>query len=122
MPPDPESVPLPDPPPARPAAHDAAIEAALRRFDGVDEPSVAPSRPTPWTRRPQFQLAVAASLALVVALPAVLILRDRETVPDEGSGSAPAGREHLPVPSVLPADRAEMAPEKPAESNVPAAP
>ena len=30
---------LPEPPPPRPARRDAAIDAALRRFDGIDEPA-----------------------------------------------------------------------------------
>ena len=32
---------LPKPPPPRPARRDAAIETALRKFDGVDEPKAA---------------------------------------------------------------------------------
>jgi hypothetical protein len=82
MPPDLESVSLPDPPQPRPAARDAAIDAALRRFDGVDEPVATAPRPSPWTRRPQFQLAVAASLVLVIGIPATLIgLRDQDSGP-----------------------------------------
>src|SRR4051812_26039818 len=84
MHPDDESVSLPDPPPPRPSARDAAIEAAMRRFDGVaDEPQAGVSRPrVAWSRRPQLQLSVAASLVLAVGLPATFIaIRDHHTVP-----------------------------------------
>jgi len=79
---DPESVSLPEPPPPRPAARDAAIEAALRRFEGAEKPTKARRRPTPWTRRPQFQLAMAASLVLAIGLPtALIVLRDQASHP-----------------------------------------
>ena len=39
---------LPEPPPPRPARRDAAIDAALRKFDGVEEPALAArERPAP---------------------------------------------------------------------------
>ena len=95
MSPDPESVPLPEPPPPRPAARDAAIEAALKRFDGVEEKPAVPVRPTPWTRKPQFQLAIAASLLLVIGLPATLIgLRNQPSHPlAVAPAAAPAASE-----------------------------
>jgi hypothetical protein len=102
MSPDPESVSLPEPPPPRPAARDAAIEAAIRRFDGVEEPAV-PARPgpRPWARRPEFQLAMAASLALIIGVPAALIgTRGEDGVPSrEQAPTAPASRMAEPARS-----------------------
>ena len=69
---------LPEPPPPRPAGRDAAIAAALRRFDG--EPASAPepraSKASPansWTRHPQLGLALAASLVVIIGFPAAFI-------------------------------------------------
>ena len=76
---------VPEPPPARPARRDAAIEAALRQFDGEqaaapDRPVAGP-RPASWGRRPQLGVALAASLAIVIGVPAaVIVLRDQTPV------------------------------------------
>jgi hypothetical protein len=83
---------VPEPPPPRPARRDAAIEAALRRFDGIeDQPSAAADRQRAtsppamsWTRkyRPQFGVLVSATLIAVIGLPAALIaIRDRPPTP-----------------------------------------
>ncbi len=72
---------LPSPPPPRPAARRAAIDAALRRFDGIEEAPAQrePRRRLGWAtmhRRPAGAL-VAAALVAVVFIPAVpIILRD----------------------------------------------
>lgn len=75
---------LPIPPPPRPAARRDAIDAALRKFDGIEEaPAERPARKRPsrlqWAtahRRPVGALVTAALIA-VVLIPAVpLILRD----------------------------------------------
>ena len=74
---------LPEPPPARPARREAAIESALRRFDGVGEPAAAKPRASTWSRRhrPQLAFATSAMLVLVLAVPATLVgLRERESV------------------------------------------
>src|SRR5205809_766366 len=90
MPPDNESVSLPEPPPPRPAARDAAIGAAMRRFDGAAGSAGAKPR-VAWSRRPQLQLAIAASLVLAVGLPATWIaVRDHGPLP--GSSTTPAGQ------------------------------
>lgn len=75
---------MPEPPHARPARRDAAIEAALRRFDG--EPTAAPAssapRPASWSRHPQLGVALAASLVIVIGIPAAVIaLRDQGPAP-----------------------------------------
>ena len=88
---------LPKPPPPRPARRDAAIEAALRRFDGADEPAALPrkvgymSRPAgwAWTRHPQVGLALAASLVVVIGLPAALIVIRNENPPAAESSAPP---------------------------------
>jgi hypothetical protein len=72
---------LPKPPPPRAVRRDAAIDAALRKFDGVEEVSSPPAaRPRPsrsWMRRPQLAVAMSAMFVLIVGVPAALIgLRD----------------------------------------------
>jgi len=75
---------LPSPPPPRPAARRDAIDAALRKFDGVEDAPAgraAHQRPSriPWAtmhRRPAGALVTAALIAIVF-IPAVpLILRN----------------------------------------------
>ncbi|HET8750795.1 MAG TPA: hypothetical protein VFM42_08650, partial [Sphingomicrobium sp.] len=68
---------LPEPPPPRPARRDAAIEAALRKFDGVEDAAPAarerPRRSWASTHRPQLAVLVSAMLVVVVGIPAALI-------------------------------------------------
>ncbi len=68
---------LPEPVPPRPARRDAAIEAALRKFDGAEEaaPSArkGPLRAWTSTHRPQVAVLVSAMLLVVVGIPAALI-------------------------------------------------
>ena len=99
MPPDPESLSLPEPPPPRPQARDAAIGAALRGFDGDQVSNVAPLRRVAWSRRPEVRFAMAASLALIIGVPAALIgTRDRRPTPasapfeESASNTTPSGR------------------------------
>jgi hypothetical protein len=78
------SISLPIPPPPRPVARQAAIAAAIRKFDGIEEaPAGRAARPRPsriaWAtmhRRPAGAL-VAAALIAIVFIPVVpFILRD----------------------------------------------
>lgn len=62
---------LPDPPPPRPARRDAAIEAAMLRFDGKEAPTPA-LRPAPRRARfgwPQAGALVTAGLVAVLSVP-----------------------------------------------------
>ena len=80
---------LPTPPPPRPAARRAAVEAALRKFDGSEEAlpeSSAPRRPTRswWTnlgRRPAGALVTAALIAVIGVPAAMIALRDQNIAP-----------------------------------------
>ena len=76
---------LPEPPPPRPPRRDAAIDAALRRFDGIDEPARgARERRPSWARthRPQMAVMVSALLLMIVGIPAALIgLRNSPSPP-----------------------------------------
>jgi hypothetical protein len=78
---------LPEPPPPRPARRDAAIEAALRKFDGGEDaaPSVreAPRRSWASAHRPQLALALSAMLLVVIGVPAALIGIRNESAPPE---------------------------------------
>lgn len=70
---------LPDPPPPAPVRREAAIEAALRRFDGQTADATPPSaqarpRPLPWWRelgRPQVGVMISAALVALVGVPAI---------------------------------------------------
>jgi hypothetical protein len=85
---------VPEPPPPRPARRDAAIEAALRRFDGIEDHHPAtPS--TSWARkhRPQFGVLVTAGLIAAIGLPlALMAIRDRP-VTTTGEVASPATAE-----------------------------
>lgn len=74
------SISLPNVPPPRPAARRTAIEAALRKFDGIDEPTTARTsagRPTrfAWAsiyQRPVGAL-VAAAVVAAISIPVALV-------------------------------------------------
>lgn len=72
------SVSLPVPPPPNPAARRAAIDSAMRRFDGIaDSPSERPRRPSLWqwasTHRGAAGGLVTAALIAVISIPAIQI-------------------------------------------------
>ena len=110
---------LPHVPPPRPAGRDAAIEIALRKFDGVEEP--APARPAarPWVRTHRTQLGVALSALtlLVIGVPAAMMgLRNQ---PPAFESPPTATRERAaPVPRQVPLRaQAEPAPVSPVSIN-----
>ncbi|HEX6218372.1 MAG TPA: hypothetical protein VFZ35_03780 [Sphingomicrobium sp.] len=93
-----ESSLLPEPPPPRPARRDAAIGAAMRRFDGVEEPTVAPKQAARrgFGSRPQFGALVTASLIAVIGIPAAMIaIRNNDLPPPAPTSTAP--RQQAPV-------------------------
>lgn len=97
---------LPDPPPPRPAARKDAIEAALRKFDGIEE-KPAVRRPSKWlgmNRRAFGALATAAIVAVISVPIALDALRDLPQPPQQ----------QAPPPVV--ADVAEPALQAPAAS------
>ena len=72
------SVSLPTPPPPRPAARREAIEAALKKFDGIEVPAKRPARS--WWASHQRQLGAFATAAIiaVVSIPVALsVLQDQ---------------------------------------------
>lgn len=84
---------LPKAPPPRPARRDAAIGAALRRFDGTKEPAAAASPASAkwaWGRRPQFGLAMSMAVVAVIGLPAALVaIRNADVAPPQEAPPAP---------------------------------
>lgn len=132
-----EFIAVPDPPPPRPAARQAAIEAALRKFDGVEEPPAAPSDPGArsrkwWStmhRRPAGAL-VAAALIAVISVPVALIaLRDEasnlgppvrepvQSAQDAATGTAPAEQvQNAPTNEMQPANEAPSPPQPSVQS------
>lgn len=105
---------LPEPPPPRNARRDAAIEAAMLRFDGKEPTStVAPPRPArPASRwsllgRPQFGALLTAALVGVIAVPIWLSNGDQLTPknqPTQPAAQEPvrAGSPALPAPAAQP--------------------
>ena len=129
---------LPQAPPPRPAARRGAIETALRKFDGIDEPHAA-FRPTRfgWAnahRRPVGALVTAAIVA-AISIPVVLVtLRDPPTASEIPPQSPPAtvqpaqpGQPEFAPPPLEPQQQAEdiaaiEPPPAPAALAPPAAP
>ncbi|WP_426260945.1 tetratricopeptide repeat protein [Sphingomonas sp. DC1100-1] len=99
---------LPDPPPPRPAARRAALDAAMARFDGVEAPT-PPRRQPParagWRLRPGPAGAL-ASIALV-ALVGIPMALDHRDVPSEVARHRPKGDAR---PEQIVADRMAPAP------------
>ena len=97
---------LPEPPPARPAHRDAAIEAALRKFDGIEEPRKAAPPRASWRYSPRLGFAVSAVLFVAIGIPAAMIgIRDR------GSHSV----QQAPAPAALSTRVAPPPPAAPVE-------
>lgn len=72
---------LPEPPPPRAVRREAAIDAAMRRFDGeaaapVAKPVRAPVRT--WLGRPQMAAFASVALVAVVGIPLALTVLERE--------------------------------------------
>lgn len=78
---------LPEPPPPRPAARNAAIAAAMRRFDGIADVPAAAERPrtSPWSAR-WGAVGAFASILLVMLIGIPITLR---TLPQQSAGSDP---------------------------------
>lgn len=68
---------LPAPPPPNPAARRAGIDAAMRKFDGIEEPARPRARQSPWqwasTHRRATGGLVTAALIAVVGIPAIQV-------------------------------------------------
>jgi hypothetical protein len=93
---------LPDPPPPRPAARKEAIEAALRKFDGIAETPAA--RRSSWLgmdRRAFGALATAAIVAVISVPIALDALRDLPQPPQQAQPPvvADVGEPALEAPS-----------------------
>ena len=105
-----DMVSLPSPPPPRPATRREAIDAALRKFDGIeDAPARKPQRPRlGWASlqgRPAGAM-VAAAMVAIIGIPAIQIaIRDNPPVTEESA--AP----DLAAPGQDAADRSPLAPE-----------
>ncbi|HEU0100452.1 MAG TPA: tetratricopeptide repeat protein [Allosphingosinicella sp.] len=88
---------LPGPPFPAPARRRAAIEEALRRFDGgAAAPAAAPRRPAPWAR-PYAGALAGAFLVAVIGLPFVWTAFD--DYEQDRARRRPAAEATLPVPA-----------------------
>lgn len=118
---------LPEPPPPRNARRDAAIEAAMLRFDGREpDPPAAPSRPArPTSRwsligRPQFGALLTAALVGVIAVPIWLSNGDQLT--PKSQPTRPAAQEAVPGASpALPSPAAQPSGVRTARADTPIA-
>ncbi len=117
---------LPEPPPPRPARRDAAIDAALRKFEGVDEGTLpAGQRPRPsWTRahRTQLSMALSAFLLVLIGIPAAWIGVRQAPVPvahETGCVGAACNSKPVAMPSrqAPPAAEVAQAPAAPVSAN-----
>jgi hypothetical protein len=120
---------LPEPPPPRPARRDAAIDAALRRFDGLpDAPAAAsegPRRSWASTHRPQLAVAFSALLLVIIFIPAALIGLRNAPPPSKRAASRMVAQDRLappPAPAQRPpadADVAQAPPSGPQPGETP---
>lgn len=118
---------LPEPPPPRNARRDAAIEAAMLRFDGREPaPVAAPSRPprpaSRWSLigRPQFGALLTAALVGVIAVPIWLSNGDRLT--PKSQPTRPAAQEAVPGASpAMPSPAAQPSGVRTARADAPPA-
>ena len=96
---------LPEPPPPRPTARRAAIDAALRRFDGDGSATGAPRAPRPrWIGRPQVAALATIALVVAVAVPAWIAERERiAPTAQEARRPLPADRFEQPAYDAAPA-------------------
>jgi hypothetical protein len=106
---------LPRPPPASPARREAAIAAAMRRFDGVE--AAEPAAPA-WTRRPYLGALAGAALVALIALPLAWTSFDEQPYRD---ARKPPPARTAPGPAAPAAARTEVDPPAPGRVRVPAA-
>ena len=115
---------LPEPPPPRPARRDAAIAAALRKFDGSEHsaPAAWPEPRRSWasTHRPQVAVMVSAALLVVVGVPAALIgIRNEAPKPESAAppvaSSSNGAARHTPPVVQAPAPPMPSVAPKPTE-------
>jgi len=114
---------VPDPPPPRPAARDEAIAAAMRRFDGVEEPAPARSeRPRPtggWLRKPQFATAMSLGLIAIIGGPLTwMAVRNGALEPPREPAAPPAASSPVAAPTAVP-EAAPLARTNPPEGAAP---
>lgn len=110
-----DSISLPQPPPPRPAARKAAIDAAMRKFDGIEDAASEPAAGKPaekwWAgvhRRPAGALVTAVAIAVVSVPVALITLRDQpQTMAPPARESAPARPEQVAVPAAPSAPQAQ---------------
>lgn len=122
-----EPISLPRPPPPRPAARQAAIEAALRKFDGAEEaPSKTASKGRLWTgwvamdRRATGALATAALIAAVSIPLALTTLRETAPPSEASPAEAPAQTEAVEDPAACAGEACNSADSRGAEEDSPA--
>src|SRR4051812_13268277 len=101
---------LPRPPFPAPARREAAIEEALRRFDGGSAgaamPAAGKSAPAPgawWARpvRPYAPALAGAFLVALIALPLIWMSPEGRSVPEGGGSPGPATVEGVPPASAV---------------------
>ena len=114
---------LPRPPLPAPARREAAIAAAMRRFDGLGEAEPGPKRPAPaasWGRRPYIGALAGAALVAVIALPLAWTSFDEQPYRDARkppvARAAPEPAPPRADPAVAPPAPSPALPSSPAPS------
>jgi hypothetical protein len=102
---------LPDPPPPRPAARDAAITAAMRRFDGVPDPAPAAAPGPARDRRPMRwvsgkQIGAFATIVLVAGISLSIALNRPGGLQPGKVEAPPAATAPKSAPAPIPAPKA----------------
>jgi hypothetical protein len=107
------SISLPTAPPPRPAARRNAIEAALRKFDGVEEPHAVRAEKPWWaTHRRQVGALATAAVVAVISVPLAITVLQNQPHPAP-QAKAPAKIQHEPRTNFA----AEPAPVQTAPAN-----
>jgi len=119
---------LPEPPPARPARREAAIDEALRRFDGGGQPARSPplkTRPAPvrggW-RGPQIAALASVALVVLVTVPIWWTEKDRLASGVPQTPPAPQDLPGVASEPVQPAAQRARSPATPPAAASPSAP
>lgn len=111
---------LPTPPPPRPAARREAMDAALRKFDGLEGAPAGKLPARPWWTSHQRQLGALATAAIiaVVSIPVVLNIIQDQPKPSP-QDRAPAAVHPKPSLSTVADVAAETPPTEPQITEVP---
>lgn len=109
---------LPDPPPPAPARREAAIAAAMERFDGGSAPAPQKPRQRPVWRRPALGAALTLSLLALFVAPMAWMIPKPEK-PSVEHGIMPAAPVEMAQPEAAPHADVQQEPAEPQAAPIP---